>query len=129
MIQYLKLRATGRRVVVSVLAAVVAAVLCVFVPQAVLYLLALWFVASGSTVFVIVYHSLARWWESPMGQNIMLLMFSLATLADLLLVNVLLDRPDWMRWVFLALYVAVGSAIWWRVALLVKAQRPRTPRP
>ena len=95
----------------------------------ILYLVALWYVAAGSTVFVIVYHVLARWWESPMGQNIMLLMFSLAALADLLLVNVLLGRPDWMRWVFLALYVVVGSAIWWRVALLVKAQRPRSPRP
>ena len=92
--------------------------------QAVLYLAALWYVAAATTVFVIVYHAIARWWESAMGQNIMLLMASLAALADLLLVNVLLDRPSWMRWVFLALYVAVGSAAWWRLGLLIKAQRP-----
>ena len=96
--------------------------------QATLYLAALWYVAAAATVFVIVYHALARWWESAVGINIMMLIASLAALADLLLVNVMLGRPDWMRWVFLALYVAVGSAIWWRVGLLVKAQRPRFPR-
>ena len=77
-------------------------------------------------MFVIVYHALARWWESRMGQNIMLLMASLASLADLLLLNVLLGRPEWMRWVFLGLYVVVGTATWWRLALLVKAQRPKS---
>jgi hypothetical protein len=96
--------------------------------QSILYLAALWYVALGSTVFVIVYHALARWWESAMGLNIMLLMASLASLADLLLVNVMLGRPDWMRWVFLGLYVVIGTAIWWRVMLLVRAQRPRFPR-
>ena len=96
--------------------------------QAILYLSALWYVAAASTVFVIVYHALARWWESAVGINIMALLASLAVLADLLLVNVMLGRPDWMRWVFLGLYVIVGTVIWWRVALLVKAQRPRFPR-
>jgi len=93
--------------------------------QAILYAVALWYVAVPTTLFVIVYHVTARWWETSMGQNIMLLMFSLAALADLLLVNVLLGRPDWMRWVFLALYVAVGTATFWRLGLLIKAQRTR----
>lgn len=96
--------------------------------QAVLYVVALWYVASGTTAFVIVYHALARWWESAMGVNIMLLMAALASLADLLLVNVLLGRPEWMRWVFLGLYVVVGSATYWRLALLIKAQRPRNQK-
>jgi len=117
-----------RRVGIGLIVAAASVLLCVLVPQPILYLAALWYVALPSTAFVIVYHALARWWESPMGQNIMLLMASLAALADLLLVNVMLERPDWMRWVFLALYIVVGTAISWRLALLVKAQRPRYPR-
>lgn len=94
-----------------------------------IYLAALCYVAAGATVFVIVYHALARWWESAMGQNIMLLMASLAAITDLALVNLLLDRPGWMRWVLWALYLLVGTSIWWRLGLLIKAQRQPRPTP
>jgi hypothetical protein len=91
-------------------------------------LISLWLMASGSTVFVVTYHALARWWESAVGINIMVLMASLAALTDLLLVNVSIGRPEWMRWVFAALCGVIGCVIWWRVVLLVRAQRPRWPR-
>lgn len=91
-------------------------------------LIALWNVAIGATIFCSVYHALARWWQSPMGVNIMMLVASLAAVSVALLVNIWLDRPDWMRWVFVGILATIGSAIWWRLALLVKAQRPRNPR-
>jgi len=91
-------------------------------------LIALWLMASGSTVFVIAYNALARWWESAVGINIMALIASLAALTDLLLVNASIGRPGWMRWVFAALCIVIGVVIWWRVLLLIRAQRPRFPR-
>jgi hypothetical protein len=88
-----------------------------------LTLLALWNLAIGASIFVAVYHALARWWESSVGQNIMLLMSSLAAVCDLALLNIMLGRPDWMGWIFFVLYVVIGVAIWWRVGLVIKAQR------
>ena len=92
-----------------------------------LFLVALGNIAAAATVFVIVYHALMRWWETAVGQNIMLLMFALAAICDLALVNVIAGRPDWMRWVFFVLYVAIGVAIWWRLFLLIKAYREQAP--
>jgi hypothetical protein len=93
----------------------------------VLFILALGFIALGSTLFVVVYHGLMRWWETAVGQNIMLLMGALAAITDLALVNALIGRPDWMRWVFFGLYLAIGAAIWWRLALLIQAYRDQSP--
>lgn len=87
------------------------------------YLVVLVYAAVGSTAFVVTYHVLARWWESAVGRNVMLLMGSLAAVFDLWLLNRLLDRPEWMLWVFGVLLAIIGSAVWWRLYLLVKAQR------
>lgn len=93
----------------------------------VLFILALGLIALGSTLFVVVYHGLMRWWETAVGQNIMLLMGALAAITDLALVNTIIGRPDWMRWVFFGLYLVIGTAIWWRLALLIRAYREQAP--
>jgi len=87
------------------------------------YLAALAYVALPATLFVIVYHVIARWWETAIGRNIMLLVGSIATTLDLGFLNLALGRPEWMRWVFFACYMAIGTAIWIRLHLLIKAQR------
>lgn len=92
-----------------------------------LYRAILLYGALGSTLFVVTYHILARWWETPVGQNVMLLMFALAATFDLWFLNRILDRPDWMVWPFAALVVTIGTAVWWRWALLLKAQREHQP--
>jgi hypothetical protein len=117
----------ARRVLISLLIVAGAVALAVFVPMRTLQIVALWYVAAGTTLFAAIYHVLARWWDTAVGQNIMLLMASLALLTDAVLANLLLGRPEWMRWVFLALYVAIGTAAWWRLGLLVKAQRGAPP--
>lgn len=120
---------TTRRILTGLAVAAGAVTLGVFVPTRALQLAALWYVAIGTTAFAFVYHILARWWDTAVGQNIMLLMASLALLTDAVLANNLLGRPDWMRWVFLTLYVAIGTAAWWRLGLLIKAQRQPRPTP
>lgn len=91
----------------------------------VLSLIALGYVGAAATAFVIVYHVTARWWEKPFGQNMMILIAALAAVCDLVFVFVALDRPAWMAWVFTALYLIIGTTLWWRLALLVEAQRPK----
>lgn len=106
-----------QRIVLAVVAVVAVAVSVYFGG---IYLAALAYVAASTTSFVVVYHRLQRWWDTAVGRNIMLMMFSLAAITDLALVNNLLGRPVWMRWVFWALYLAIGSAAWWRLYLLLK---------
>lgn len=95
--------------------------------QPVLFILALGNIALATTLFVVLYHGLMRWWETAVGQNIMLLMAALAAITDLGLLNFILGRPDWMRWVFFGLYLVIGTAIWWRLALLIQAYRDQAP--
>lgn len=88
-----------------------------------IYLLALGYVAAATSAFVVTYHILQRWWETAVGRNIMLMMASLAAITDLALVNVILGRPVWLRVVFWALYLVIGTAAWWRLYLVVQAYR------
>lgn len=87
------------------------------------YVAGVLYVALAATVFVVVYHALARWWETAVGQNIMLLVGSLAALHVVGFLNIAFGRPDWMRWVLWTFYLAIGTAIWWRLGLLIRAQR------
>lgn len=90
--------------------------------------LALWmmaYAAAASTAFVIVYHALARWWETRTGINAMSLVASLAVTLDLALwVN--LARITWAGLPYVAafLYFVIGSIVWWRLAIVVHVQRP-----
>ena len=93
----------------------------------VFYLVVLVNAALASTAFVFAYHILAKWWETAVGRNVMLLMGALAAVFDLWLLNIMLGRPDWMVWVFGPLLALIGGSIWWRLRLLVKAQRDRSP--
>lgn len=92
-----------------------------------LSLIALGYIGAAATAFVIVYHVTARWWETPFGINMMVLIGALAGVCDLVFVFVALDRPPWMSWVFDGLYVVIGTTLWWRLRLLVQAQRPKRP--
>jgi hypothetical protein len=93
----------------------------------ILYQWILLYGAIPSTLFVVVYHVLARWWETAVGRNVMLLMAALAATFDLWFLNRILDRPEWMLWALAGLVILVGSAIWWRLYLLVRAQREYQP--
>lgn len=121
-----------RKMIRSTLGAMLATAALVAVylfPTKALQFWALWYVAITTTAFVVTYHVLQRWWETPFGRNIMTLMSALAGLADAALVNNLLGRPDWMRVVFLALYVTIGTAALWRLFLLVESYRAQRPTP
>jgi len=90
--------------------------------------LALWmmgYAGAVSTLFVIVYHCLARWWETGMGINAMSLVASLAVTLDLALWVNLAD-VTWPGLVYVAafLYFAIGSIVLWRLAIVVHVQRP-----
>jgi hypothetical protein len=80
------------------------------------------YVALAATIFALVYHVTARWWETAMGQNIMLLIGSIALVLDLGLASNLLGRPAWIVFVYLAAFAAIGTAIWWRLFILLDAQ-------
>ena len=94
----------------------------VILDEKVTYLVLQAFVATGATVFSVVYHVTARWWESVMGRNIMLLVGSIAAILDLGLLFNILGRPEWMRELFAFLYFAIGWAIWHRLTILIDAQ-------
>ena len=83
------------------------------------------YVALAATVFVIVYHVLAAWWRTPVGINIMALLASIAVTLDLALVFNLTTPPWWLPLLAAFLYFVMGTVIWWRLALLVSAQREK----
>ena len=87
------------------------------------YLAGVLYVALSAVAFVVVYHRRAYWWETAVGVNIMLLAGFIAALHIVGFLNVLLGRPDWMRWVLWAFYLGIGTTLWWRLGLLIKAQR------
>lgn len=82
------------------------------------------YVALAATTFTVVYHVTARWWETPMGRNIMLLIGSIAVVLDLALLFNMLGRPDWMRIALAVAYALIGTAIWRRLTILIDAQYP-----
>jgi hypothetical protein len=82
------------------------------------------YAALASTTFTVVYHVTARWWETIMGRNIMLLIGSIAAVLDLGLFFNLLGRPDWMRVALAFAFAVVGTAIWRRLTILIDAQYP-----
>lgn len=90
---------------------------------------ALVFAATGAVTFVFAYHLLAAWRESAIGRNVMSLM---ALICALLLVGVLRNYvrgiESHSEVVRLAAYVLIGSVIWRRVFLLIRAQRRQTTR-
>lgn len=111
-----------RWVVASLVGAAAMHVAYITFGSPIVYLVLQAFVAAGATTFSIVYHVTAEWWKSAMGRNIMLLVGSIAAILDLGLVFTLAGRPEWMREVFAALYLAIGIAIWRRLSILIDAQ-------
>lgn len=86
-------------------------------------------IALAASCFTVIYMFTARWWKSPMGVNIMLLVGGLAAVTDLALVYNIIDRPEWALYVFAAFYFAIGGAIWWRLVMLWRAQFPARREP
>ena len=78
--------------------------------------------ASG---FVVVYWATAPWWRSPMGRNVMSLMFVIALVLDLSVVRIFVPGAVDLLWfnilrlvVFALVPVVLGMRLW----LLVKVQ-------
>ena len=93
-----------------------------------LNLLTLAYIGAACTTFVVVYHVLARWWESGMGRNMMVLVGGLAAVCDLVFLYIAVGHPGWMVYVFSGLYFVIGTTVWWRLGILVREQRaPRKP--
>lgn len=86
--------------------------------------------ALGFLVFVVRYGLLSRWWESPVGQNLMAFMASCLVILALGLVRMLLEATGQAEWfdahrggLRLFSFGLVFFVVWWRVVLLFKAQR------
>lgn len=62
------------------------------------------------TVFIVVFHALARWWESATGRNVMLLSFSMWLILAVSYAPVALG-PDWLLRPY-ARIVAFGLLAW-----------------
>ncbi|MFF5795816.1 putative phage holin [Streptomyces albogriseolus] len=82
-------------------------------------------------LFVVIYHLRTRWWRSEVGRNLMALA---AALGALFLYTVLLTLwPDGsfaqaLRWVRVALALAIAAVMLQRISLLLKAQREQHDR-
>lgn len=94
------------------------------------FVLATAYTALAFTTFTVAFHLLARWWRSGIGVNQMVLFFGLAATFDIALAMMLL-RADavgqWLIWLGAILYVVVGTAAWWRLAIMVRTQREYQP--
>lgn len=93
------------------------------------FVLATAYTGLAMTTFTVVFHLLARWWRSRIGVNQMILFAGLAATFDLALFMMLAHAkpPVWLVWLGTFLYVAVGSAAWWRLGIMVRAQRENQP--
>lgn len=89
---------------------------------------------AGALVFVASYAWLTRgaWRRTPVGVNVMTLMAVITIVSSLAVIGIFAGR-DWPgRDLIRGLaWSAVAACIWWRVALLRRAQKsaPRNPAP
>ena len=80
------------------------------------------FAALPANLFVVLYHLTASWWKSEFGCNLMTLLASLAAALDLSLSRWIFGPWPGLSHAALFVYLAIGGAIWWRLALLLRAQ-------
>lgn len=85
----------------------------------------------GALTFVVLYAWSTRgaWWSSTLGRNVMTLMGALLVVASLA-VAALIWGTNWpyRDAIRTAAWTVIAVPIWWRVAILIRVQRPeRTP--
>lgn len=79
--------------------------------------------AAGSVLFVVLYHLRAPWWRSATGVHLMAFTASEAAVLSLSCVRIVVGDAPWFQAVRLVVFVSIPFVIWWRVVLLVQAQR------
>lgn len=62
----------------------------------------------------------SRWWETPIGQNMMVKAVALAVVFGLSLAGYLWRIPVW---IWAGALTALGVVAWWRVVILWRIQR------
>jgi hypothetical protein len=75
--------------------------------------------------FVIAYSVLAPWWKTSTGRMIMMLVGGLAGLAILSIAFYQIRDADTIRAIRSVLVIAVGTALWWQAAAVVRVQIQR----
>jgi hypothetical protein len=83
--------------------------------------------ASGlfATAFVVLYSVTARWWRSPMGRNVMSLMFVIGAVLDLSVIRIFVPGSVdllWFNILRLVVFAFVPVVLGWRLWLLIKVQ-------
>lgn len=81
------------------------------------------FATAGWLLFAVLYGSLAPWWRSPIGRNMLVHALVLAVTFALVSVQ-LLWGVQWpaREWVRLAIFGGVAVVAWWRLFILLTDQ-------
>lgn len=85
--------------------------------------------ATGAATFIVLYTMRAQWWHTELGWHLVVFPGSLGLLLTNGLVFRLVGDYPGRDVVNLVLFVVLVAAVWWRVALLVKANRDPDPDP
>ena len=85
--------------------------------------LAVFLTALGALVFVVLYAVTTRWNRTEMGRHVMIFMVSILVVTMLAVLSIFLGT-DWPHREVIrgAAWAVIAACIWWRVAILVRAQ-------
>lgn len=93
---------------------------------------AAYFAAAGWLLFTVLYATMAPWWRSAIGRN-MLVLGGILAAVFLLISFQLLFGVEWpaRAWIRFAIFSAVAGVGWWRLGILLSDQifavRQRVP--
>lgn len=80
----------------------------------------------GGAVFMATYHLLAPWWRTETGRNVMSLTGAVTGFALLRCLALVFGDgfvgQDVLR---VAMFLGAGGSLWWRWAIVLRAQLPR----
>lgn len=80
--------------------------------------------ALGATLSVMVY-ARVPWSHLPMGRHLMCYMVVIAAVLDLSVLRIMFGDSPEFQLVRLVVFVGMPVVVWWRLVLLVLAQRDR----
>lgn len=79
--------------------------------------------AAPALLFVIIYAARSPWRSTEMGRHLMAFMGVCAAVLLLAVARRAFGQYPGYRWVGIGCYAAVAAIMWWRLLMLVRAQR------
>lgn len=73
--------------------------------------------------FVIIYHTVAKWWTSEFGRSLMVYQAAMTIILGLSTLTAIFGRTGWIVAIGLVVFLMIPIALIWRTVILIKMRR------